>query len=297
MSGNLQTVVQYCLWEAGRYLPSFLLRITRAGIHNQKKTLLSWTDFCSGSVSPVSTGTLSTLLNDLPPPSYPEYSPSFLFTITRAGIHKQKKLCWAELSFVQTLYPLFPLGPSALSSMICHLHPTLDTRPLFSYILPELLFITKRKLCLAELTCVQALYPLFPLRPSAPSSMICHLHLTLGTRPCSPSTITRYVSIRETREGWPLLTVGTWNWGEWGHKKDKWKGFFPGWFFGLVVPVQYNYLLTYDSYVPVYNRFHRGEWLDTPGPLNGTSEASAIPPYEIYYTQGHKNQWSIGSFM
>jgi hypothetical protein len=46
------------------------------------------------------------------------------------------------------------------------------------------------------------------------------------------------------------------------------------------------YLLTYDSYVPLYNRFHRGEWitrvsggegaLDTPGLLNGTSEASAI---------------------
>jgi hypothetical protein len=44
-----------------------------------------------------------------------------------------------------------------------------------------------------------------------------------------------------------------------------------------------NYLLTYDSYVPLYNRFHRGEWitrvsggegaLDNPGPLNGTSEA------------------------
>ena len=43
-----------------------------------------------------------------------------------------------------------------------------------------------------------------------------------------------------------------------------------------------NYFLTYDSYGPVYNRFHRGEWitwasggegaLDTPGPLNGTSE-------------------------
>ncbi len=40
--------------------------------------------------------------------------------------------------------------------------------------------------------------------------------------------------------------------------------------------------MTYDSYVPLYNRFHRGEWitwvsggegaLDTPGPLNGTSE-------------------------
>ncbi len=50
-----------------------------------------------------------------------------------------------------------------------------------------------------------------------------------------------------------------------------------------------NYLLTYDSYGPAYNKFHRGEWitwasggegtLDTPGqryapgPLNGTSEA------------------------
>jgi hypothetical protein len=43
-----------------------------------------------------------------------------------------------------------------------------------------------------------------------------------------------------------------------------------------------NYLLTYDSYVPLYNRFHRGEWitrvsggegaLDTPGPLNGMNE-------------------------
>ncbi len=42
-----------------------------------------------------------------------------------------------------------------------------------------------------------------------------------------------------------------------------------------------NYLLTYDSYGPVYNRFHRGDWimwasggegaLDNPGPLNGTS--------------------------
>jgi hypothetical protein len=41
-----------------------------------------------------------------------------------------------------------------------------------------------------------------------------------------------------------------------------------------------NYLLTYDSYVPLYNRFHRREWitrvsggegaLDNPGPLNGT---------------------------
>ncbi len=51
----------------------------------------------------------------------------------------------------------------------------------------------------------------------------------------------------------------------------------------------YNYLLTYDSYVPLYNRFHRGEWitrvsggegaLDTPGPLNGTSEAGPVVDY------------------
>jgi hypothetical protein len=25
--------------------------------------------------------------------------------------------------------------------------------------------------------------------------------------------------------------------------------------------VNINYLLTYDSYVPLYNRFHRGEWI------------------------------------
>ncbi len=53
-----------------------------------------------------------------------------------------------------------------------------------------------------------------------------------------------------------------------------------------IIQYSINYLLTYDSYVPLYNRFHRGEWitrvsggegaLDTPGPLNGTSEASAI---------------------
>ncbi len=51
---------------------------------------------------------------------------------------------------------------------------------------------------------------------------------------------------------------------------------------------------------------YKGEWgpggegaLDTPGPLNGTSEVSAIwaQIYEIYYTRAHKNQWSIGSFM
>jgi hypothetical protein len=44
----------------------------------------------------------------------------------------------------------------------------------------------------------------------------------------------------------------------------------------MILAGQNNYLLTYDSYVPLYNRFHRGEWitrvsggegaLDTPGP-------------------------------
>ncbi len=48
---------------------------------------------------------------------------------------------------------------------------------------------------------------------------------------------------------------------------------------------KFNYLLTYDSYGPVHNRFHRGEcitWasggegaLDTPGPLNGIERSEA----------------------
>ncbi len=45
-----------------------------------------------------------------------------------------------------------------------------------------------------------------------------------------------------------------------------------------ILELVFNYLLTYDSYVPLYNRFHRGEWITrvSGGPLNGTSEASAI---------------------
>jgi hypothetical protein len=49
-------------------------------------------------------------------------------------------------------------------------------------------------------------------------------------------------------------------------------------------PSHNNYLLTYDSYVPLYNRFHRGEWitrvsggewaLDTPGPLKVLTDHS-----------------------
>ncbi len=47
-----------------------------------------------------------------------------------------------------------------------------------------------------------------------------------------------------------------------------------------------NYLLTYDSYGPLYNIFHRGEWitrdsggegaLDTPGPLNGNKRRNTF---------------------
>ncbi len=45
-----------------------------------------------------------------------------------------------------------------------------------------------------------------------------------------------------------------------------------------------NYLLTYDSYGPMHNRFHRGiTWasggegaLDTPGPLNGIEQSDAM---------------------
>jgi hypothetical protein len=62
--------------------------------------------------------------------------------------------------------------------------------------------------------------------------------------------------------------------------------FFKACYHAKVLKLYSNYLLTYDSYVPVYNKFHRGEWimrasggegaLDTSGPLNDTREASAI---------------------
>ncbi len=67
----------------------------------------------------------------------------------------------------------------------------------------------------------------------------------------------------------------------------------------LLARKHYNYLLTYDSYGPVHNRFHKAEcitWasgggggLDTPGPLNGIERSECH--------LGHNNQCSIGSFM
>jgi hypothetical protein len=48
------------------------------------------------------------------------------------------------------------------------------------------------------------------------------------------------VACRETREGWPLLTVETEVNGEWGFKEFK---SFLGWFVGLVVPVQEMFVL------------------------------------------------------
>ncbi len=74
-----------------------------------------------------------------------------------------------------------------------------------------------------------------------------------------------YINRSQTHE------CGNWYWGR----------------FSLQCWLQYNYLLTYDSYGPVHNRFHRGEcitWasggegaLDTPGPLNG------IEPRQLHY--------------
>ena len=50
-------------------------------------------------------------------------------------------------------------------------------------------------------------------------------------------------------------------------------------FFFHSLPMQhFNYLLTYDSYVPLYNRFHRGEWITRvsggEGALDTSSEDS-----------------------
>ena len=54
----------------------------------------------------------------------------------------------------------------------------------------------------------------------------------------------------------------------------------------IAVLLRINYLLTYDSYGTVHNRFHRGEWitwasggegaLDTPGPPPQGREATRI---------------------
>ncbi len=64
-----------------------------------------------------------------------------------------------------------------------------------------------------------------------------------------------------------------------------------------------NYLLTYDSYVPLYNRFHRGEWitrvsggegaLDTPGTLNGCARDNlrgqkSLGPLKMSLEMAHK---------
>jgi hypothetical protein len=50
----------------------------------------------------------------------------------------------------------------------------------------------------------------------------------------------------------------------------KWKG-------THIRTVLFNYLLTYDSYVPLYNRFHRGEWITrVSGGEGALDEASAI---------------------
>jgi hypothetical protein len=61
--------------------------------------------------------------------------------------------------------------------------------------------------------------------------------------------------------------------------------------------VPFNFLLTYDSYGPVHNRFHRGEcitWasggkgaLDTPGALNGIQRSEC-------HLKVHKNDNFFG---
>ncbi len=48
-------------------------------------------------------------------------------------------------------------------------------------------------------------------------------------------------TIKESREGWVLLTIE--NWGEWGLKEYEWKGSFLGWFVGLVGPIQQIFVL------------------------------------------------------
>jgi hypothetical protein len=67
-------------------------------------------------------------------------------------------------------------------------------------------------------------------------------------------------------------------------------------FFTSSVQANFNYLLTYDSYGPVHNRFNRGEcitWasggdraLDTPGPLNGIERSECHLGQKVILCKG-----------
>jgi hypothetical protein len=42
---------------------------------------------------------------------------------------------------------------------------------------------------------------------------------------------------------------------------------------------QNNHLLTYDSYVPLYNRFHRGEWITRVSGGEGAHSWASLVPF------------------
>jgi hypothetical protein len=61
-------------------------------------------------------------------------------------------------------------------------------------------------------------------------------------------------------------------------------------FIAKIIWVDYfanNYLLTYDSYVPLYNRFHRGEWITRACP--GVSRAPSPPLTQVI----HSPLWNL----
>ncbi len=78
---------------------------------------------------------------------------------------------------------------------------------------------------------------------------------------------------RETREGWPLLTVETEKNGESWEYRYKWKGSFFHWFIVLVVPV--HFFLSCLGYHPPFQLIHVNIFDDDQG--CGSSSLKCLP--------------------
>jgi hypothetical protein len=92
------------------------------------------------------------------------------------------------------------------------------------------------------LSCCQLFSGILLQYYALPSSSIkCKIDNIYSTNKISLLPKKLRVSTRKTREGWLLLTVET----EVNGDKHKWKGSFLGWFFGLVVPVQEIFVLSW----------------------------------------------------
>ncbi len=101
----------------------------------------------------------------------------------------------------------------------------------------------------------------------------------------SPVTLATWGEARDTREGWPLLTVETE--ARWGLKVYKWKGSFCGWFVELVVLVQEDICSALAALVsPVQNIFfltvHYVQFVCPPSPSKLGWQSCRVACYLVY---------------